>query len=189
MDSATATPPSRTRQLAICLFRAIYAKDLAVREAQVIGLWIAFLLVWAPLMVVGEPIYELLFVRGGLGPVCSMFISLGIYMLPARWIAGRISATLLERQRQRIAQGRARALDGFWGPFLVGASITCVVGALFTYLWIESPPIALISSAVYFLSGLVLKPWQTPLRQAVAAGILFGIILPGMTVGLWVYGR
>jgi hypothetical protein len=179
----------RTGHALLSLFDAVYARDLAVREAQAIGLWVVFLLVWIPLIVVGEPIFTFLVAYVSLPRVIAMLVSLAAYVLPVRWIAGRLSAALLDQQRQRIAQGRASALDGFWGPFLVGAPIACVAGALFTYLWIEMWPIALLFSALYFISGLAFKPWRTPIRQAVATGILFGVMLPGFTIGVWMLGH
>lgn len=188
MDQATGTPSSCIRRLAAQLFRAVYAEHLAVREAQAIGLWTVFCFAWAPLMVIGEPFFKFL-VSVGINQVYAMFVSLTAYMLPARWLGGRISAYFLERQRRRIAQGRTGQLDGFWGPFLVGVPAAGLVGALFTYLWIELPLIALLASGMYLLSGLAFKLWKTPLRQAVAAGILFGVALPGITIGLWTLGH
>lgn len=185
MGQTKATPALPARHLAVRAFRAIYARDPAVREAQAVGLWFAFFLVWAPLMVIGEPLYQFLVLRAGLQPIYAMLISLAVYMLPARWIAGRISVALLERQRQRVARREASASGEFWKPFLVAAAIACIIGALFAYLWLRTAPIALAVSAGFFLSGLPFKPWQTPLRQAVAAGILVGTTLPGLTIGMW----
>jgi hypothetical protein len=170
-------------------FRAIYAEDPAVREAQAIALWGTFFLVWAPLMVAGEPLFKLLALRIPLDPVYAMFLSLAVYMLPARWLGGRLASGLLARKQQRLSAGTPHMLDRPLGLFMVGAITACIVGASLAYLWLKWTLVPLGGGAVYVLSGVPFKEWQTPLRRSIAGGVFFGFAISALIVGLWVIGH